>query len=161
MIRGHLAGYRTWRAIAPALVLAYAATASSMSYIQNTEVFPFFNWSLFSSASNPKTDVVMIVRSIDGKTLARPTLFYTLRSFQAARSRDSRFLKTLDKLYIAVKRGDPNAERRLRNLVENVYMAEADHAEYDLAVIQFDPIERLRTGEIRNVTVVRSYRKAS
>lgn len=152
--------YLVRRTFAPALVLAYAAVAITATSVRHNELFPFFNWSLFSTSSNPKFDTVLIVRSIDGKPLQRPQLFYSLTDhFGAARTRDSRLAKALDRWANAILTGDDTTSISLKRVTEQTFMREAKSVDYDVAVIRFDPIERLNNGIIRETKILASFKK--
>jgi len=140
--------------------MIYLFVAVVATEVRGQEIFPFFNWSLFSAASNPKTDNVLVIRSVDGVKLARPTLFYDMgRRFSAAKRGDSRVAKATDQLRYAVTYHDPAREKQLRATIETTFMGEADQVEYDLAVMAYDPIERLNSGAILARQTIRSYRK--
>jgi hypothetical protein len=156
-------GYQAYllrRALLPTCVLAYFLIASGAQAVRSTELFPFFNWSLFSDASNPKIDVILLVKSVDGASLDRPTQFYALGNrFSAAREQDTRLSKSLDRLTWSLQHRDAHQELRLRRLIEGTFLREAKTTDYDIALIVYDPIVRLRTGEIQSQRVLRSYRK--
>lgn len=158
---GGLSGYLNRRALAPAFVLLYALIAVTATRFRGgNELYPFFNWSLFSSASNPKYDTILVVHSINGQKLSLPTSFYELPDrFGAARSRDSRLAKALDRLAVADVWGDKDTEQRVRGTIESTFLREAAQADYDVAIIRYDPIARLKTGTIEHERIVKSYRK--
>lgn len=154
------AKYRAAKALGPALVLTYATMALLGTQLNGREVFPFFNWSLFPSASNPKSDAVLIVTAIDGQKLAKPTLFFDLPDrFAAAENKDIKLAKALDRLAFAVRREDKATESGLKATIEALYLRDAESVEYDLAIISYNPIDRLNTGAIQSETILRSYRK--
>ena len=154
--------YKVRRAIAPAFVMLYLIIATGASMYRGEELFPFFNWALFPSASNPKTDTVILVRSIDGKPLDRPTLFYDLPTrFAAARAKDSKLAKALDRLAWGVISHNRAFEQRVRATIEGTYLNDVQRMDYDLVILRYDPIERLHTGAIQKEWVLRSYRKGA
>ncbi len=156
-----LAEYNMRRTLAPTLLVAYIVIAILAKPEGRAELFPFFNWSLFSTSSNPRTDVVVIVRSIDGEILPGKKYFYDLTdSFETARRRDSRFGKALDLLAQAKVHSKPN-EHRLRRSIESNFMSEAEHLEYDLVQLVFDPIDRLSTGKIIRKNKIATYEKGN
>jgi hypothetical protein len=152
-----LASYRLRRSLAPAAILAYVVLALAGAPAGRAELFPFFNWSLFSAAVNPKIDVVLVVHAIDGVELDRPRTFYELpERFPAARARDTRLAKSLDRLAEAVEAGDRAAEKSIRSLIERTFMADASQVRYEVARIGYDPIERYETGRlVRSQTLAR------
>lgn len=143
----------------PLLIFAYIFMAILGKPDSKAELFPFFNWSLFSTSSNPRADIVVVVRSIDGKALPEPQYFYALTDvFATARSRDSRFAKSLDRLAKAHVDASP-VEQDLRKSIEAKFMREAEYMQYDLAQITFDPIDRLATGKVISTLPIATYEK--
>lgn len=124
------------------------------------EVFPFFNWSLFSSSSASRIDRVIIIKSINGAPLDEPTYFYNTKGiFRAADSKDSKLAKSVDRLAVARMTKNIAAEKAVRALIEQQYMNEVETVEYDVASIRYDPIVRFKTGEIDSTSIIASYRK--
>lgn len=153
--------YYLRQTLGPILMLAYIIVAILGKPASTAELFPFFNWSLFSTSSNPRADIVVIVRSIDGKALPEEQYFYALTDvFETARSRDSRFAKALDRLAHA-KVNSTSVEHDLRKSIERNFMREASHMEYDLTQIIFDPIDRLATGKVISKMKIATYEKGS
>lgn len=145
------------------LVCGYAAMAVLVKPPGNLpELFPFFSWSLFSTSSDHRTDVTLRVRSVDGRPLAEPTLFYHLKdTFAAARDKDPRLMKLLDRLAVAIRSADTRTADHLREVVELTFMREVAAIDYDLVLVSYNPIERLRSGAIDSVQVVASFKKTS
>ncbi len=147
------------QALVPILLLAYIFIAILGKPEHRAELFPFFNWSLFSTSSNPRTDIVVVVRSMNGEVLPEAKYFYDLTdAFKTARSRDSRFGKALN-LLAQAKVKSASEEVGLRKSIENNFMSEAKHLEYDLVQIVFDPIERLATGRVIRTHKIATYEK--
>lgn len=138
------------------LVAFYGARLDS-----RPEIFPFFNWSLFSSSSGDRNEYALLVRSIDGQALAKPQLFYDMKdAFIHARQRDINVSKVTQELGSALHQNKPQLAYEKRRMIEDRFMADAREVEYDLVMLHFDPIERLETGKIQDQHVVASYRKA-
>lgn len=126
------------------------------------ELFPFFNWSLFSVSSSQRAQYALRVRSVDGKALAQPSLYYDMaETFVHARQRDINVSKVVQDLGQAVRLKRLRTEDEKRRMIEQRFMADVDAAEYDLVLLHFNPIDRLRTGAIEREQVVASYRKAN
>jgi len=125
------------------------------------EIFPFFNWSLFSSSSGDRNEYALRVRSIDGQALAKAQLFYDMKdTFTHARQRDINVSKVTQELGSALHQNKPQLAYEKRRMIEERFMSDAHEVEYDLVMLHFDPIERLETGKIQDERVVASYRKA-
>lgn len=153
--------YYLRQTLGPILIFVYIIVAILGKPESKAELFPFFNWSLFSTSSNPRSDIVVIVRSINGKALTEEKYFYALTGvFATARSRDSRFAKALDRLAKARVNSAP-VEHHLRKSIESNFMREAEHMEYDLVQIIFDPIDRLSTGKVISTMKIATYEKGS
>jgi hypothetical protein len=126
------------------------------------ELFPFFNWSLFSFSSSESAQYALRVRSVDGQMLAQPRLYYDMTgTFAHARQRNINVSKVVQGLGDAVGQKKPQAADEMRRMIERRFMADVHAAEYDLVLLHFNPIDRLRTGAIKSERVVASYRKAN
>jgi hypothetical protein len=101
-----------------------------------------------------------LVRAINGRALAQPTLFYDLKDvFPSAHAKDPRLMKLLDRWVAAVHSGNEQTSRNIRSVVENTFMAGVTSVDYDLAVIGYDPLRRIRDGTIDHISVVGSFQK--
>lgn len=137
------------------LVAFYGARLDS-----RPELFPFFNWSLFSSSSADRNEYALLVRNVDGRLLSQPRLYYDMKdTFMHARQRDINVSKVVQELGSALHQKKPELADEKRRMIERRFMADAQRVQYDLVMLTFDPIERLETGKIRKERVVASYRK--
>ena len=124
------------------------------------EIFPFFNWSLFSVSSNERTISVIRFDSINEKPLPSPRLYYDMGEiFAYAKQRDSTVWKTVETLASAIQHDDQEMISRARKLIEDRYMAELKSADYAVVRLTYDPIERLRFGTVKDSAVLATYRK--
>jgi hypothetical protein len=138
------------------LVTFYGARLDS-----RPEIFPFFNWSLFSSSSGERNEYALLIRGVEGQSLAKPQLFYDMKgTFMHARQRDVNVSKVVQELGSALHQNKPQLAYEKRRMIEERFMADVQDVQYDLVMLTFDPIERLDTGKIKNERVVASYRKA-
>ncbi|MGH6753784.1 MAG: hypothetical protein ACREDP_16625 [Bradyrhizobium sp.] len=141
-------------------VVAYAALAIALKPAGAIEFFPFFNWSLFSESSDRKGDVVLLVTRINGKAVTPPRFFYDMKeTFVVARDKDPRLMKLLDRWLYAILNKDAETAARLRAVVEKTFMAEASDVDYDLDLAVYDPVRRLRTGDIEELRIISSFAK--
>lgn len=159
----HMTGYRRYRAsrffVWPAL-LCYVAIALAAKPSNAIEFFPFFNWDLFALNSDRRGDVTLRVASIDGHPLPEPRLFYEMKeTFSAARAKDSRLMKLLDRWAVALRAGDAASAARFRAIVEYTFMPEVTTAAYDLVIVHYRPIQRLRGGDLDSVDILGSFNK--
>lgn len=139
------------------LLITYPVLAHFGPKEGRAEFYPFFDWSLFTYASNIRKDVVLIVREIDEKPLAEPTYFFDMPTkFSTAKKRDSAFGKFLDDYAFAHLGGQTEREMYLENILANRYLSEASSIKFDLAVITYDPIQRYKTGDVLKTTTLKS-----
>jgi hypothetical protein len=121
------------------------------------EFYPFFNWSLFTNASDVRSDVVLMVKQINGELLAEPAYFYDMKEqFFAARRGDASFAKLLDDYVRFHTRGQSEEITRLEAIFFNRYMPEVSSVSYDIAIIEYEPDVRYRTGQILDIYVLNS-----
>ena len=145
--------------LAPVLVGAYSALAVAFIPIGSLELYPFFNWSLFSRSAAQRGDVTLMIRSLNGETLERPQLLYDMKhGLVAAKRKDAILIKIIDRLWSAIKRGDQATAERLRSVIETRFLSDARSLEYDLVRIQYNPIDRLQTGDIDQIDVLASFK---
>lgn len=83
-MRRDIRAYWLRRVLSPIAVFLYAMIAINAVPRGNLELFPFFNWSLFSKAMNPKSDVVVTVTALNGQALRQPRSFYDMGEVFAA-----------------------------------------------------------------------------
>lgn len=144
----------------PLGIFAYVVIALSPPPPGSLETFPFFKWSLFSTASNRKEDVVAIIRSVDGKLLSKPTLFYDMKNtFPSAAAKDSRFAKTLDRLRYAIIIKNDKIKTQTLDIINKYYMCGPKNVEYDVAIIQYNPIKRYKEKIIERTEVIGKFSK--
>jgi hypothetical protein len=155
-----LTAYHLRRSLAGLCVAAYAILAIAMKPAGAIEFFPFFNWSLFSDTSDQRTDIILRMTEIDGVTLMPPQLFYDMKDrFAAARNKDPRLMKLLDRWFYAIKTQDMVTADQLRAVVEQTFLQEARTAGYELVVLVYNPLRRIHTGEIERLEVVGRFEK--
>jgi hypothetical protein len=93
-----------------------------------------------------------------GEPLSEPRLFYEMADqFAAARTGDSRLSKLLDQLAYFVRRSDRSNIARLRAVVEGNFLRDAMSVDYDLVRIEYNPIDRYRSGELKRVAILGSF----
>lgn len=152
-----LTRYRMTRVLMVTMLVIYPILAHIGPKNGRAEFYPFFNWSLFTNASDVRHDIVLIIHAIDGAQLPEPTLFFDLPEvFTAAANRDSRLAKFLDDYAAAHVHQDAPRITQLQAVLAERYLGDVQSVTYDLAVIRYQPVERYRTGEIMNVQVLRT-----
>lgn len=157
-----LEAYRLRRLFAPLLVLTYVLVALQVKPEGEREIYPFFNWSLFSRSTPFYTDATLRITSIDGTPLEQPQLFYDLQDrLSAAKSQDALAFKIVGQFTHAVITGDEARAAELRRVLETRLLNDVVAMEYEIVVIDFDPIRRYETGDIDSIEVVASYVKGA
>lgn len=152
--------YTLRRLLVPMIAIGYATAAIYLKPASNVEFFPFFNWSLFSKTAPVRSDVVVMVRRVDGQQVDPPGLYYDMTdTFASAKSRDILVRKTLWRLARALRSGEAATAEVLRGVIEQTFMRDADEVHYDLAIITYDPIVRRQSGAIDNLEVIASFKK--
>ena len=155
--------YSAARYLGVGLISVYFATVLVAKVIyHDNEIFPFFNWSLFSESSNERYLVALGFNKINGKALPSTRLYYELSDiFSFARTRDIAVSKTVKRLSRAIVENDEPTIAAMRELLEERYMAEVKSADYSVLEITYDPIKRLRTGKAKQTVVLASFKKVA
>ncbi|HUT49522.1 MAG TPA: hypothetical protein VM325_09290 [Alphaproteobacteria bacterium] len=122
------------------------------------EIFPFFNWSLFTYVSDHRQLIEIEILAINGVRLDAPTRFHDLpKQFAGARNKSVSILKLASRMAAAHIDGDQARFRSLRKVLEATYLAEAERLKYRLVANRYHPIERWRDGSIRSTIVIGEY----
>ena len=159
---GQLRRYRASRLFVWPTALLYAAVAFAARPPGQIEFFPFFNWSLFTFGQMQRADIVLLVHAVNGERLSKAAPFYDLKDiFPAARAKDPSLMKLLDRWVAAIRSGDESEANDIRAVVENTFMSGAATVDYDLAVVRYDPLRRIRDGTIDHVMIVGNFEKIS
>lgn len=131
------------------LVIGYVLTSLYGPRLGRSEFYPFFNWDLFSYTHSIRHDVVVLVHSINGVALKEPTIyFYIPNNFVRTPVEKIRLRKLLWNLWSHRRKGNQKQVEKLLNIVRSTYFSEVRSAEYEIALIKYNPIERLKTGNI-------------
>ena len=146
------------RRILICLVIGYTLAALYGPRLGRSEFYPFFNWSLFSYAHSTRHDIVVFVHSIDGVALEEPTIyFYVPNRFVMNGGEQIRLRKLLWELWSHRRKGDQKQVEKLLNIIRSNFFSTVGAAEYEIALIRYNPIERLKTGKIEfSRTIIRT-----
>lgn len=152
--------YRSRRLLAPLLILAYVAGLALLNPRGHAEFFPFFNWSLFPQTTNSRIDWTLLIRSVDGQAIDPPLFYFDMKdTFSDAQTGNATLMKLVRRLGVAATRDDQTAVVELRQIVEGTFMRDALQVEYDLVLVHYDPIQRLRSGTVDAIETIASYTK--
>ncbi|MEM1195375.1 MAG: hypothetical protein AAGH57_04675 [Pseudomonadota bacterium] len=124
------------------------------------EIFPFFNWSLFTNSSPESSDTVALIHAVNGEQFDQPRFLYDMpEEFVTAAQRDIRMAKVLDRYAIAHLTGQTENAEGARALIEDHFMRGARDVDYSIAVVRFDSVGRYRTGAFHTVHELGRFRK--
>lgn len=141
------------------LVIGYVFASLFGPRLGRSEFYPFFNWDLFSYAHSIRYDVVVLVHSINDVDLKEPTIyFYIPNTFDQTQGDKIRLRKLLWDLWRYYGKGNQKRVETFLNIIRNQYFSRVRAAEYEIALIKYDPIERLKTGKFE---ILRTITKAS
>ena len=147
-------GYRARQAFCAGLLIAYPFLAFYGPTGGRTEFYPFFHWNLFAGSSPQTVDWVVIVHAVDGEPLPEPRLFFDMpETFAAARRRDVQLAKQVDDYARAYLMEDSAGMTLATDVIEARFLRGAGVVDYEIAQIVYDPLKRLKTGEIDRTTV--------
>lgn len=131
------------------LVLGYVMVSLYGPKMGRSEFYPFFNWNLFSYTHSIRHDVVVIVHSINGVNLEKPTIYFYVRDkFTRTASDEIRLRKLLWDLWGHHRKGNQKQVDKFLDIIRSKYFSEVRAAEYEIALIKYNPLERLKTGKI-------------
>lgn len=125
-------------------VLLYCAVAGYGGAFQHPEVFPFFNWSLFSTPPKVVEDWSVKITSVNGRRLEEPRwIEYLPQQFsEYGISQSKQLLEWGQRL----DRGDAAGADRQRQLFENLF-ANLNSVEYTLYKRRARPLVRWHEGD--------------
>ena len=146
--------YRRLQAFAVAALAFLAVVGIGGTLLPSHEVFPFASWFLFSLVPGRQSEFDPLLRTANDD----PTV--PGRSFRAAdhlvrHSHSVVFHELIQQLGAAEARSDTPASRALRRQIEGDF--EPSVVRYDLVRVKYTPVERWRTGRVRETAAVRSF----
>jgi hypothetical protein len=125
-----------------AFVALYGAVLAWHGPARTVEVFPFFNWSLFSTVpERVSTDYSIRFIDVGGDALDPPVYFEEARSFLPT-SASPGARQVIRELGKAVDEGHPLRLVRNQQILEREYLAALEQADYELVRRRFDIVDR-------------------
>lgn len=148
--RFSLAAYRRLTLSMFAFVLCYLGVAYwGGKYHSRGELFPVFNWSLFTYVYETRVLVELSVSRIGDQTFDEPVPYYDLGLFfDSARIRSIDVQKNLDRLVGAIRRGDKAAAGRLRRVLEEQHLSGRGTVDYRIESVIFEPLDRWKNDAV-------------
>ena len=112
------------------------------------EYFPVFSWALFSHVSPTFRGYEVEISRVDDLIYNPPVNFFTLKnSFRSAGGRNISILKAVRAYHLAMQR-EPSRLAALRSVIEGNYLGGVRRVDYQIVIVEYDPLQRWRTGEI-------------
>lgn len=118
------------------------------------EVFPFFNWALFSFPPRLYDEWTVRILELNGRVLNPPRMYEQVPALQAGVDTGTR--KQVREWGRRVENGDADGAAQQRALFENLFLGQ-QQARYELVVEYADPIARWRDGSVASVKVMGEY----
>ena len=112
------------------------------------EVFPFFNWSLFTNAAvQQRYNHAIFIEKLDGEVLSPPVLASQLKGRLRIRG-STNIYKATNVFASAIRRKDEKTIRKIRKTIERTYLARAKRLTYSVRLVTYEPLQRYRTGKV-------------
>ena len=133
------------------LVSAYTLVGGYGASFNFPEIFPFFNWALFSFPAKIYNEWVVEVIAIDGDRLSEPADVHLIDRFDHFGSGEGKVLREWGK---SVEQRDLEAAKAHRSLFENLYRrSDAEQVRYRLVLRRSNPVQRWEHGTVLSETV--------
>ncbi|MEM7023804.1 MAG: hypothetical protein AAF637_14605 [Pseudomonadota bacterium] len=133
--------------------------AGQMAPRASDELFPFFNWSLFSSPRSKSGRYAVRITAVQPPTdIEAALLGRTLDDIDSfGVQANIRFHKTARSLARAQRRGDATRVAAMRTMLSN-FLRPYGITEFELLRYTYEPLAYYKAGEIVSETVVGRYR---
>lgn len=142
-------------AAAAVAACAYTLVAGYGASYRFPEVFPFFNWALFSFPPKVYDEWSIRILAVNGRTLPTPAWIENMPRFSGVYDTGER--KQVREWGARVQAGDAEGAQRQRALFERMFYS-ARSVDYELVVRYSNPIERWRTGKLQDQQVIATHR---
>lgn len=140
-------------------IIGYLVLALQPWKPNGVELFPFFNWSLFSHSVENRSDALILVHELDGQELDPPLPIHELAEhFPSAAGSVDLFKVSRDLIY-AVSAGEDTDIDAIRSVLESRFMPEESHVRYQLAIGRYSPLERYQGDGFKAIDPVRMFEK--
>ncbi len=146
--------YRRLQLAAAAALAFMLVVGLGGTLLPSHEVFPFASWFLFSLVPGPQNEYDLLLRTANDDP-AKPGHPFRASDGLVHHSHSVVFHELIQQLGAAEARRDAAASRALRRQIEADF--EPSVVRYDLVRAKYSPIERWRTGRVRETAGVRSF----
>ncbi|MEM7331236.1 MAG: hypothetical protein AAF490_04020 [Chloroflexota bacterium] len=144
--------YRSAQWTVVLIIVIYTAVSYTTTRFRGSELFPFFNWSLFTKVPNEKHDFGLRLLTVDGEPLSEPIYFEEADAwFDEAHSIVA--YQAIQQFGSAVREADETTIEEIRPFVESTYL-ENQTVRYELVRRTYLPISRVQTGAFVNEEVL-------
>lgn len=138
-----------------ALILLYTAVSYTTTRVRGVELFPFFNWSLFTNVPNEKHDFGLRLLSVDGEML-NPPLYFEEADVWFAESHSIVAYKTIQGFGNDIRKNNEMSVAETRPFIESFYL-EGKAVEYEVVRRTYHPVERFRSGSFVDETALTQF----
>lgn len=135
-----------WRIVF--VFIVYTAVSLYAKAHMGDELFPFFNWSLFTKIPNEKNDYGLRITMIEGEALESPIYFESADDW-LAEAHSIVAYNAIQDFGRAVRDEDEALVAEIRPYIESLYL-ENKPMRYDVVRRTYTPLERWQTGEFAN-----------
>jgi len=155
-------GYRDRTVIFATMALAYVFLANSLGPLGKNrfEIFPFFNWSLFTNATKEtRYEYAIYIEKLNGRSLPSPTLVYRLKGkFRAIGDGISLRKATLNLAFATVE-NDAEKVQKVSTMIERTYLPGPEQFSYSVRLVTYKPLERYRNGKVTPLEILGHFEK--
>ena len=146
--------YRSLQLAAAAALAFMFVVGLGGTLLPSHEVFPFASWFLFSLVPGRGSEFDLVLHSA-GDDPAAPGRSFRTADYLVRHPHSVVFHALIQQLGAAEERHDADASRGLRRQIEADF--EPRIVRYDLVRVRYSPVERWRTGHVRETTTLRSF----
>lgn len=125
------------------------------------EVFPIFHWALFANAPDTRIDYELYILEQDGRRFSPPVLLQNTEEYKewlAASYDIYNSLGVIDSFARAHQAGRTERAAELKGALEHNFVP-GDKVRYKILRVEYDALERYRTGKVRAASTVGVFSK--
>ena len=153
-----MATTKAFRRFMVALMAVYVLVATFGAQARHGEIFPFFNWSLFSDISDVRARASLEIVALDGIALPSPRpIFQLVERFPLDREAASTLSKNVQMLGRAMISHDSSEVVRLSGMIGQLLEKDGSDVVYEIAVIRYDPIDYWHNGAVHDRRVLGTF----
>ncbi len=136
--------------LAGAVLYVLASNYLGILSQNRAELFPIFNWSMFTNVSRYEVEnVELFIDKIDGKELDPPVIAKMLPSEFPNVGAGISLRKTVYSLATAIDFKDQDSIARLKRVIDRRYLAGPRQVTYSIRLIRYPPLQRIKDGKFQ------------